>query len=222
MKLYEFRTSPFAAKVRMVLALKRLPYEAIEVPYLDRRELLERSGGIMVPVLIDGAVVVCDSPRITAHLDERYAPSLRPGGLLAAARVFEEWSDNLLEETVFRLTAPAVQRLITANNGGRPDVAAIYRFSKERKYGTGCLESWRADESLHALRIAAMLAPLAQTVAEQPYLLGAEPTLADAAVWGQLNIIEQAWPGRVAELVPGLGTWLECMNRLAESSVTRR
>src|SRR4051812_41867507 len=99
MKLFQFAYSPYAAKVRKCLELKHLAYEIVEVPYLDRRELMAVTGGsVHVPVLVDGRTVVTDSPRITAWLDEHHAPSLRPGALAGPAVVFEQWADQVLED----------------------------------------------------------------------------------------------------------------------------
>src|SRR4051794_12754069 len=101
MKLYQFAFSAYATKVRKCLQLKGLAFEQIEVPYLDRRALLAVTGGtISVPVLEDGGEVVADSPRITAYLDRRYPRSLREDPL---AEILESWSDNVLEDTAFRL-----------------------------------------------------------------------------------------------------------------------
>ncbi|HUS63961.1 MAG TPA: glutathione S-transferase N-terminal domain-containing protein, partial [Kofleriaceae bacterium] len=103
MKLYQFAYSPFAAKVRKCLELKGIAYQTVEVPYLDRRELMSVSGGnVHVPVLVDGLTVVADSVRITAYLDERYPPSLRAGALAGPAVVFEQWADGPLEDVAFK------------------------------------------------------------------------------------------------------------------------
>ena len=52
MRLLGFSYSPFVVKVRKCLELKGLPFTYVEVPYLDRRELLALTGGsIHVPVL---------------------------------------------------------------------------------------------------------------------------------------------------------------------------
>lgn len=208
MKLYQFAYSPFAAKVRKCLELKGLAFAAIDVPFLDRRQLMEVSGGaIMVPVLADGDTVVRDSARITEYLDERYAPSLRPAPLTATATVFEAWADQLLEDVAFRLAAPAIETRIADINQGREDARALFRFTKERKYGSGCLDSWRAAAGELRQRMSALLAPLAHSLTHQPFLLGQQATLADAAVFGQLAMIEWALPGTVATSWPGLAAW---------------
>lgn len=214
MKLFQFAYSPYAAKVRKCLELKNLPVELVEVPYLDRREVARLTSGIiMLPVLADGDAVVCDSARITEYLDQRYAPSLRPPPHEAAAAVFESWSDQVLEDVAFRLASPAVEKRIAAFNGGRDDARAMYRFVKERKFGAGCIDAWSAGAPELRARLFTLMAPLVRTLESQPFLLGARPTLADAAVWGNLCMLEWATPGWVADHVPELTPWYARVER---------
>ena len=210
MKLFQFAYSPYAAKVRKCLELKGLAHELVEVPYLDRQEVAQLTGGIIVlPVLADGDQVICDSPRITDHLDRHYAPTLRPPPLGAAGAVFESWCDQVFEDVAFRLASPAVEERIAELNGGRQDARAMYRFIKERKFGTGCIDSWRDHAPELRDRLRALAAPLARTVVEQPFLLGARATIADAAVYGNLYMLDWAMPGWVATSMPELSAWYE-------------
>ena len=111
MRLFGFSYSPFVAKVRKCLELKGLPFSYVEVPYLDRRELLALTGGsIHVPVLEDAGTVVSDSARITAWLDCKYGPNLRSDPL---AVLVEAWADNVLEDTVFRINLEAAREEIS-------------------------------------------------------------------------------------------------------------
>jgi glutathione S-transferase len=208
MRLFQFAYSPYAAKVRKCLELKGLAHELVEVPYLDRQKVAELTGGIiMLPVLADGATIVCDSPRITEYLDQRYAPSLRPAPLVAAASVFEGWADQVLEDVAFRLASPVVEPRIAALNGGREDARAMYRFVKERKFGSGCIDQWARSAGELTERLRGLLAPLGRTLEGQPFLLGARATLADAAVYGNLYMLEWATPGWVKANVPALADW---------------
>jgi glutathione S-transferase len=207
-KLFQFVYSPYAAKVRKYLELKGLPFELVEVPYLDRRELAALTGGmITVPVLSDGETVVWESARITAYLDDRYPPSLRPAQRSAAASVFEAWADNVLEDVAFRLAAPAIEKRLSEHNGGRPDAGAIYRLMKELKFGPGCVDAWVEGAPALLARLQSILEPLEQTLAAQRFLLGERATLADAAVYGNLFMLEWGMPGWVQRNVPGLAPW---------------
>lgn len=205
MRLFGFSYSPYVAKVRKCLELKGLPFEYVEVPYLDRRELVAVTGGyVLVPVLADGRTVVTDSARITAWLDEHHAPSLRAD---PAAVVYEGWADNVLEDVAFRVATPGLEARFAGLQGGRADAGAIFRLLKERKFGPGCVDAWKRDAAALTARTLELLAPVARAVAARPFLLGDRPSLADAAVSGQLAMLEAGFPGWVARNVPALTAW---------------
>ena len=201
MRLLQFSYSPFAAKVRFCLALKHLEYALVEIPYTQRAELVKVSGGIGVPVLVDGATVVSDSARITAYLETKGGPSLRVHPL---AIVLEQWADNGLEEAAFRLACPGLEDRIGREQG--EEARLMFRLVKERRYGSGCIEAWRAAQSKHAAETKAMLEPIVKAVQASGFVLGDSASVADAAVAGQLHMIESALPGWVASNVPALNS----------------
>ncbi|GAB6138668.1 glutathione S-transferase N-terminal domain-containing protein [Halanaerobaculum tunisiense] len=74
-KLYEFATCPFCAKVRRKLDELDVEYEKIEVPKdkSKRTTIKELSGQLKVPVLQDSdGTVVNDSSKINDYLEETY------------------------------------------------------------------------------------------------------------------------------------------------------
>ncbi len=74
LKLYQFESCPYCARVRGTLGDKGLEYEKIEVPVDrdDRDELVKVSGQLKVPVLVDGETVINDSAAIIDYLNEKY------------------------------------------------------------------------------------------------------------------------------------------------------
>ncbi|PRX35650.1 glutathione S-transferase-like protein [Orenia metallireducens] len=75
-KLYQFETCPFCAKVRNKLDEMGLEYEKIEVPKdrEKRTKIKELSGQIKVPVIEDSdGTVVNDSAKIIEYLEEKYS-----------------------------------------------------------------------------------------------------------------------------------------------------
>ena len=94
-----------------------------------------------------------------------------------------------------------------ALQGGRVDAAAMFRVVKERKFGPGCVDAWRHNAAALTARTLELLAPVARAVAARPFLLGDRPSLADAAVFGQLAMLETAFPGWVAQHAPALSAW---------------
>ena len=69
-----------------------------------------------------------------------------------------------------------------------PDVVerAMYIRHKERKFGKGCVEQWRAQRDELTARLMDVLAPLDRMLARHPFLLGDRPTYADYALYGVL------------------------------------
>ena len=206
MRLYRLDYSPFARKVQMVLDLLGARYECIDVEYGDRRELAALTGGyIMVPVLAedDGHVTV-DSRAICERLlvgaaGERLVPSPWQGPIWGYA----DWCDGPLEDVTFRLASPLARQRF-----GDPWERALYVFVKERKFGRGCVDEWeRAREDL-LTRTRTMLAPTCRTLAARPFLFGDAPTLADAALYGELVMLETADPRLPAAVGGDLPAWM--------------
>ena len=74
MKLYNLESCPFCIKVRRKLADLGLQYAKIDVPpsYNLRTEVVRVSGQPLVPVLVDGEVVLDDEDQIIDYLDATY------------------------------------------------------------------------------------------------------------------------------------------------------
>lgn len=204
MKLFRFRYSPYARKVQMVLDLLGTPHEIVEVAYGDRDELATLTGGyIHVPVLVDDhGKVVTDSRAICEHLlTGEAAKKLTPSPLEGPIWAYTDFIEGPLEDVLFRIGSPAVR-----DAWPRPGERALYVLVKERKFGAGCVDAWERDREGLITRARHLLAPTLKTLAARPFLFGDHPTLADAALYGQCVMLEEADRAllpRVAEaLVP--------------------
>ena len=93
--------APFSTNVeRVALALshKGLEVESVVISYEDRAPVVEVSGQELVPVLVDGDVVVPDSVRILRHLEGKWPdPPLFPRGAARRAEldVFLDWFNEV-------------------------------------------------------------------------------------------------------------------------------
>jgi glutathione S-transferase len=97
-KLYRAPFSTNVERVALALAFKGLAVESVWIDYGDRSPVEEVSGQGLVPVLVDGDEVVCDSPRILAWLEERHPdPPLYPAGEArrAEVEVFVDWFNSV-------------------------------------------------------------------------------------------------------------------------------
>lgn len=79
-RLLEFHRSPNAVKVRVALNYKGLEFETEEMMAADREPMIEAAGWPMIPILVDGDVVMRESAAILHYLEANYRdrPSLTP------------------------------------------------------------------------------------------------------------------------------------------------
>jgi glutathione S-transferase len=89
--LYDAARCPYCARVRIALAEKGVPFDAVAIDLTDRPAwIYEKNPTGRVPVLEEDTLVLPESEVIMEYLDERYPdPPLLP--LDPAARALERW-----------------------------------------------------------------------------------------------------------------------------------
>jgi glutathione S-transferase len=223
LELYQFELSQYSEKVRLILDFKGLAYRKIEVtPGVGQLELFRLTGQKQVPVLKDGNQYIADSTAIAKYLERKYPdrpmipsdPKQR-----AVCLLIEEWADEsigtksrkalfgaLSQSENYRksLLPMATPDLVKTLIGVVPnDVLKVLGFGVG--YGPDVVKS--AEEDLRQdLEVLCLL------LAENPYLVGDQPTLADLAVAGLsvlLKFPEEPYLELPATLkgkaIPGLG-----------------
>lgn len=128
--LYHLPLSPFARKVRLVLAEKRLPFELqMEKVWQRRPEYLAINAAATVPTLVDeGGLAVADSAVICEYLEEAYPESLPllPKAMpeRVEARRLVAWFDGKFATDVSRnlLGEKFMKRVL---GQGNPDAGAL-------------------------------------------------------------------------------------------------
>jgi glutathione S-transferase len=127
--LYHLPLSPYARKVRLVLAEKRLPFELrLEKVWERRPEYLDLNPAGTVPTLVeDHGLVIPDSAVICEYLEEAYPDGSLLGRTLAErieVRRLASWFDGKFAAEVTRnLYGEKYLRRLT--HRGNPDPAAI-------------------------------------------------------------------------------------------------
>jgi glutathione S-transferase len=146
--LYHMPLSPYARKVRLVLAEKRLPFELrLEKVWERRAEYLELNPAGTVPTLVeDNGLVVPDSMVICEYVDEAYPDSSLMGRTLAErieVRRLTCWFDGKFAgEVTQNLYGEKYLRRLTRR--GNPDPAAIRTGYTALRYHLDYI-SWLAE-----------------------------------------------------------------------------
>jgi glutathione S-transferase len=208
LQLHQFRHSAFCEKVRLVLAVKDLPYSPVEVtPGLGQIGLFRLSGQRQVPVLVDGSTVIPDSTAIALYLEElQPAPPLLPADPLLRARVrlLEDWADTTLAAGVrlALLQAAVVDPLL--RTALLPDDLPSTLRSLVGGLPAGPLAGVGealAQGSRQDLQVA--LEQLVVLVEAGPFLVGDQLSIADLAVVAQLSLL--SFPAHSGEPLAGHG-----------------
>jgi glutathione S-transferase len=207
---HHYLTSPFAEKVRRILAYKNLVWHSVlQPPIMPKPELVALTGGYRrIPVLQIGADVFCDTLLICDVL-EKIAPnpSLYPTSVDGVARTVASWMDS----TLFSVAM--------AFNFG-PKGAAAFFAKLPPEFATAFVEDRKAmrmggarmspTDATGAYKI--VLARINTMVAttNNGFLCGQLPSIADFAayhpLWFTKNIPEIA--GLLDEY-PNIAPWME-------------
>jgi len=98
-ELFQSQTSMFCEKIRIVFALKNVPYEIVDVRKDDRKSLIEYTGQRKVPSMNYDGECVIDSTVIAARLEKDHPEnSIYPDGAAnkGLCLALEDWSDEVL------------------------------------------------------------------------------------------------------------------------------
>ncbi len=213
LRLYQFATSPFCAKVRKILDYKGIEPEVVEVDYLDRRNLLEASGQIMVPALtIESGETLIDSERIAFRLEELYPePAIFPMKWRGTHLALGHYFDTELEDILFRTTVP--DEVVYYRRRGVAH-EALWRLICERKYGSGFCDQMVHNHSRNLERARAMLEPLDCDLTNRAFLLG-RIGYADFALYGQLSLLALIGELKIPTDLPNLRAYYQRIDRIS-------
>ena len=199
--LHHFAASPFSEKVRLVLGYKQLAWTSVTVPnILPKPDVVALTGGYRrTPFLQIGADVYCDTALICDVLEHlRPAPSPYPESVKTLVRIVAQWADS----SVFWAA-------VTYNRGASGELpAAVFEDRKAMGFD---VEWLRPADATAAYKT--YLRRVSDMLAQQPFLFGNAPCIADFSAYHALWLAHGRGPTPVALPInaPALVSWMQKM-----------
>ncbi|HLX37957.1 MAG TPA: glutathione S-transferase family protein [Candidatus Binataceae bacterium] len=216
-RLYQFRTSPFCAKVRKILDYKGVDYEIIEVDYLERKELIAASGQILVPALtLETGETIVDSDWIAMRLEEAYPePTIFPPGQRGLHLALAHYIDSAVEDALFRVAVVDEVEYFRAQGTDRE---LMFRLIRDRKYGDRFIDRMRDELDANWRRAIEILAPFEEQLgAGVGAFLTGRIGMADFSLYGQLSLTALTGTLKLPESMPHLRAFYARMDRITAS-----
>jgi glutathione S-transferase len=214
-RLFQFLPNPFCAKVRKILEYKGVEFEAVEVDYLERKELMLASGQIMVPALtLAGGETIVDSNRMAMRLEELHPePTIFPPSWRGIHLALTRYIESEVEEAIFRVKIPDTMDYWRARGADR---LALWRYIRERRYGVGFCERMIEEREANWQQMREALAPFEDGLTDRAFIFG-RIGLADFALYGQLYSLAFTGELKISVEFPALRAFFGRIDRIAAS-----
>jgi glutathione S-transferase len=206
-ELIQFPFSPFCIPMRRILEFSGVRFKTINVPPQERSLVwkLTKQQYYGVPVIRDGSKIIFDDTDdqqiVARYLDQKLKLGLFPAAQEGLQFILWRVIENEIEGATFRLNdiyyrenLPAAQQL------------QYLRF-KERKFGRGCIDQWRAQKPDWLKKLEAGLGPFEQTLAHSDFLLGRRPLFVDFDLFGMLENFLHSGHYTLPKSQPHLRAW---------------
>jgi len=207
--LHHYPTSPFSEKVRLMLGYKQLAWSSVHIPpVMPKPDVVALTGGYRrTPFLQVGADIYCDTALIADVLEHvQPEPALYPAHLKGVSRVVAQWADTTLfwASMTYSINPKTAPTLF-------PDEAAAQAFLTDRKAMRANMTQLRPQDATSAYR--SYLRRVAHMADEHDFLFGAEPCIADFAVYHPLWFTQVRTPAAagILQATPSLVEWMERM-----------
>ena len=189
MTIYQLAHSPYCIPITRALEACGAAFKTVEVPNHDRRILIELTGGAyyQVPVLEDDGRVVFESGTDTQDV-ARHVDATRAGGRLFPRRwdglqaILIPYVENDIEGVTFKLCD-----IRYIDDIGDLVARTMLIRHKERKFGRGCVETWKSQKESLRTEAVRLLTPFDAMLEHSPFVLGNVPVQVDFSLFGTLG-----------------------------------
>jgi glutathione S-transferase len=213
-ELIQFPWSPYCLVQKHILDYSGVAYKAVNIPPSDRSLVwrLTKQRYYQVPIIKDGRNVIFEmdenSQVIAKYLDAKLKLGLFPPQWDGLQRILWRYIDNDVEGATFRLNDAHYREFVPAS-----EQLNYLRF-KERKFGRGCIDQWRASQKELQVQLATLLVPFEQMLATRPFLLDQQARFIDFNLRGMLENFLHSGRYSLPAIHPKLVAWHRRMRKI--------
>ena len=186
-ELIQFPWSPFCIVIRRILEFSETKFKITNIPNGDRSLVwkLTRERYYGVPIIRNGKSVLFEmdenSQVIAKYLDAKLKLGLFPWELEGQQSILWRFVENEVEGVGFKLNDIYWKEMVPPSDRLR------FLRHKERKFGRGCIDLWRAQQKVLLAQLAERLLPFEEMLMYRPFLLDHWPRFLDFDLYGMLG-----------------------------------
>ena len=220
-ELIQFPWSPFCIVKRRILEFSGVKFKIINIPNGDRSLVwrLSRQRYYAVPIIRDGKAVIFevgeDSQVIAKYIDSKFKLGLFPWELEGVQSILWRYIESDIEGIGFKLNDIFWEEMVPAADRLR------FLRHKERKFGRGCIDQWRAEQKQLLAQLEQKLVPFEEMLLYKPFLLDARPRFVDFDLYGMLANFLYSGHYRLPTKHNNLKEWYGRMGNIQFKSLSR-
>jgi glutathione S-transferase len=219
-ELVQFPWSPFCLVQRRILEFGGVPFKTTDIPSTDRSLVWQATDGAAyaVPLIRDGAKAVFETGEntqsIAQYLDAKFSLGLFPAQWAGVQDILWRHIENEIEGLTFRLSDIYWEERVPKSE------ACAFLRHKERKFGRGCIDRWRADEKAMLQKLAETLEDFERMLETRPFLLDHRPRFVDFDLWGMLAELEVVGHHALPKKHKRLSRWYRSLSTIQLTDVS--
>ena len=220
-ELIQFPWSPFCIVQRRILEFSGAKFKTTNIPNGDRSQVwrLTRERYYGVPIIRDGRSVVFevsdDSQVIAKYLDSKFKLDLFPWDQEGVQSILWRCIENEIEGPCFRLNDIYWREMVPPSDRLR------FLRHKERKFGRGCIDQWKAQQRELLKSLAERLISFEEMLMFRPFLLDQQPRFVDFDLFGMLGNFLYSGHHRLPAKHTHLQSWYRRMSQVQFKSFAR-
>src|SRR5687767_733571 len=211
LELIQFPWSPYCIVQRRLLEYSGTKFKIRNIPNGDRSLVwkVTRQRYYQVPVVRDGNEVIFetdgDSQVIAKYLDQKLGLDLFPRQFEGLQDILWRYFENDIEGIGFKLNDIYWEEMVPENDRLR------FLRHKERKFGRGCIDEWRAQQKQLLRELEKKLLPCEEMLLTRDFLLDNQPRFVDFDLFGMLGNFLYSGHYKLPRTHKCLRTWFERM-----------